>query len=223
MSLTEIKLSLIKYKKTQKLIQNCGVGFVLLSFVSLGLGSFIGINDWSDSWASLLCILPLAFAPFTVSNLLNEHEPIEKLNNLNQKENFSVLLNLSLSFLLFEIKKLNDDKTKEYETIKDLIAYNQAFNQKDNLPNKIEQNMKNNEMIIKKYFSAKIKNIYENIHNSQFNEIINLDIKEKENVLKNYFSDMEYKKKEDEKRAHELEKSLGFSNKAEEKTLSLKL
>lgn len=227
MNLSEIKNRFATLKKKQKKHKLLAKIFALGAGLMTATG-FILLSETSFlSLSIFLTLTPLCLMPGILPNLANDHFPWEKLNQLNEEENYLEFLNLSLFLMISSKNTITQDKLSEYESIKEKISYNSAFKTQkiDELPQKIQNNIQNNTKELKEYFSQIITHMYElNIFQRKpLEDIEKLTLEQKEALIQNYLINLKEKVKIDEKKAIEIEKSLGIGNKETQKALALKL
>lgn len=226
MTLYEIKNVFLSLKKKQKTFNLLSKITALVSLITMFIGGFLMLDGHDSSIAFLLFFMPIGLGPFVLVNLIDDHLPTLELNDLNQEENYLEFLNVSL-FLIISNNEIHHEKLNEYEDIKAKINYNLTFKKQNlnQLPQKIQDNIKSNKEKIIEYVHRVILNAYnQNIFNGgKIEEILKLSLEEKESLIKVSLSQLKEKAKLDEKKAIEIEKSLGLGNKEEQKALSLKL
>jgi hypothetical protein len=226
MTLYEIKNVFLSLKKKQKTLKLLSKLMALMNLIAMLSGGFLMIKGNDSSLAFLLFFMPMGLGPFVLVSLIDDHLPTFELNDLNQEENYLEFLNVSL-FLIISNNDIHHEKLSEYEDIKEKINYNLAFKKQNltQLPQKIQDNIKSNKEKIIEYVHKVILNAYEqNIFNGgKIEEILKLSLEEKESLIKMNLSQLKEKAKLDEKKAIEIEKSLGLGNKEEQKALTLKL
>lgn len=226
MTLYEIKNVFISLKKKQKSLNLLSKLWALMTFLSMMIGTFLLFQGSHSSSAYLLFFLSCFITPFVICRVTNNHLPLSELKSLNQEDNYLEFLNLSL-FLMISNNEMNHKKLTDYESVKEKVNYNLTFQKKNmsELPQKIQDSLNTNKDEITRYFNVLLLDMYnQNIFDEQkIENILKINLPEKEGLIKTYLANLKEKAKVDEKKAIELEKSLGLVNQETQKALTLKL